>query len=275
MVDVLVSRGGDLSVKTKDRLGAVHFAAQGNHPGMVLYLLRTFKASIYETDSGGQNALHRAALYGAEYVVELLLAIDEQKVLVNSVDAVNSSPLHYAVVSRSSRIVRTLLSYKADPMLRDDRGRSPLSIAKGQNQSYIHDIISESDFKVMFGLRAPVREMRCKFLAVFTYLLLYLIINLFNLAHQWSSLYVCLLVSEVLLFLYLNVKDPGHLPKHTYRSIDVLCSQALYDAYDYKKVCLQCITPHSNRSRHCLTCGRCVERFDHHCPWINNCVGGK
>ena len=27
------------------------------------------------------------------------------------------------------------------------------------------------------------------------------------------------------------------------------------------------------RANHCRICQRCIRKMDHHCPWINNCVG--
>ena len=37
--------------------------------------------------------------------------------------------------------------------------------------------------------------------------------------------------------------------------------------------CFACGLSRPMRAKHCRKCGRCVRGFDHHCPWINNCVG--
>lgn len=39
--------------------------------------------------------------------------------------------------------------------------------------------------------------------------------------------------------------------------------------------CKKCEIPRPERAHHCVVCFVCVLRMDHHCPWINNCVGFK
>ena len=38
-------------------------------------------------------------------------------------------------------------------------------------------------------------------------------------------------------------------------------------------LCPECYVVKTPRSRHCGVCNKCVERYDHHCPWVNNCIG--
>ncbi|XP_058082532.1 probable protein S-acyltransferase 17 [Magnolia sinica] len=77
----------------------------------------------------------------------------------------------------------------------------------------------------------------------------------------------------VLLFLLTSFSDPGTVKAE---NVSEYLSAYPYDNIIFtEKECSTCKILRPARSKHCRICDRCVARFDHHCGWMNNCIGEK
>lgn len=274
MSDVLVKYGADLEAKTDEGASILHIAVQGNHPKFILHLIEKYQVSLYDTDYQGKNAVHRGAYFGSDSALELLLTLDKAGIFPNSRDDNRNSPLHFAVVSGMTKVVRLLLARKADPYALDMKGRSPLMMAKSLQLWHIVELINAPVWKLLIGFRPPMKKNDGGFVAFSLYFTLFTALSIFTLCQSWSVFYIFLITSEFLIYSLIRMKNPGYLPNSSH-TLSVPTTQELLASTSASMVCISCHCRHTNRSKHCVACGRCVERFDHHCQWIGNCVGAK
>ncbi|XP_077431714.1 palmitoyltransferase ZDHHC3-A isoform X3 [Vanacampus margaritifer] len=65
--------------------------------------------------------------------------------------------------------------------------------------------------------------------------------------------------------------DPGAVPKGNATKEYIESLQLKPGQVVYK--CPKCCSIKPDRAHHCSVCKRCIRKMDHHCPWVNNCVG--
>ena len=71
-------------------------------------------------------------------------------------------------------------------------------------------------------------------------------------------------------FLKASFMDPGYMEPVE----DVQFYKLVQNCGNATALCPNCKLQRNETSEHCEQCGRCIADFDHHCNWINNCVGG-
>ena len=78
-----------------------------------------------------------------------------------------------------------------------------------------------------------------------------------------------LIISLFILFFLANYSDPGFLEAKD----DMTWLQMVEKKIYINEYCPYCRVKKTNKVKHCHVCKKCINGFDHHCNWIDNCVG--
>ncbi|CAN7020552.1 unnamed protein product [Brassica oleracea var. botrytis] len=113
----------------------------------------------------------------------------------------------------------------------------------------------------------------------------FMITKSFPLFHSLILMGSLLLTVLNFTFLFLtSSRDPGIIPRNKEapesEALDILSNtklprtkDVLVNGYTVKvKFCETCLLYRPPRASHCSICNNCVQRFDHHCPWVGQCI---
>ena len=92
--------------------------------------------------------------------------------------------------------------------------------------------------------------------------------------------FVCLIivnVTHIILFFYAGFSDPGIMKRNenSFGCHDTFIKVVHKGVFKKTRLCETCNIAKPFRSAHCSECDNCVLRFDHHCPWLGNCVAKR
>ena len=85
----------------------------------------------------------------------------------------------------------------------------------------------------------------------------------------YYNVFFFLLISLFVSFFITNKSDPGILEAKD----NLTWLQMVENKVHINEYCPYCRVKKTNKVKHCHVCKKCIRGFDHHCNWIDNCVG--
>lgn len=263
---ILIDNGADLNARNSSGMAALHYAASTGNAGFVSLLIHR-GADVNQRDARGATALHWAVFEGFQYTAMLLVGYHADQSVRDSED---QTALMIASALGDAFLAKQLVIEGAPLNARDKHGRTALDIARqgahfdtvgalkaGSSDRFVAWASRKGATVVFFWVMVLAAEALCLLLSIPTVS-----------EPEWHarfSLGLCAITCA--LYTYVWLKDPGYVEKSHQPAFELLASEC------NSVPCPTCVTLKPLRSKHCSSCRRCVYRFDHHCPWINNCIG--
>ncbi|ETV73679.1 hypothetical protein H257_11778 [Aphanomyces astaci] len=263
---MLLQAGAFVHSQNSTGMTPLHYAASAGHAGLVSLLL-TRGADPNAVDHRGATALHWAVYEGFQYTAMLLVG---QGTDMSVQDTQGQTALMIAAALNDAFLVKQLVLEGAPLKAMDRKGRTALVIAtQASNRECIHALTSGSSDRwiaTMSRKGATVVFFWIALVSTTVLSLLFAVPCMASFPVGLAGVVLALGGVTCVSYVYVWLADPGFVAQTT--------SQPVYELLAADSVpCPSCATLKPIRSKHCATCKRCVHRFDHHCPWINNCVG--
>ncbi|KAG8368569.1 hypothetical protein BUALT_Bualt15G0059100 [Buddleja alternifolia] len=295
--EVLLQNGARVEAADVNGYRAVHVAAQYGQTAFLNYIIAKYHADFDVPDNDGRSPLHWAAYKGFADTIRLLLFRDAFQ---GRQDKEGCTPLHWAALRGHVEACSVLAhaGSKDELMVKDKAGKTPVELAFDKGHRNIGLFLSSARQvlskhwrdRICSGHGGKVGYAPVLFSLVVINVILFISCVLFGpnltkitaIVGLWGWTGVSLAVGSLIMLTHCSSKDPGYIKTGAGSHSDTedpllnidLNNNSIANG-NWSQLCPTCKIIRPVRSKHCAICKRCVEQFDHHCPWISNCVGKR